>query len=382
VPSARGASATATLANGKAFDALAANGFLGVRAFSNQNMVFNNTVTQMVTLGGVNRNPLPAPPNQMLNVPGYYVATRSPAKIMVPTGMFVPSKLFPGKMNQVYNFFSPSVALVNNRGPGALSKGDLSKFNDQYTITSNSGQYTGMASAFIDPTGIRRIMASASVAGPLPAPNGGAVGQVNDPIDIPAGSQLAYAPTVSGDVDLDSSNESGGAVFYAEDSNSFSSDVVDNFEADGDPLNQTLWYLSIGASDTTTDGTAKVNVDFEMNPADLGEFSLPSSFVSSLGSFSNAMGEAGLIDGEVDSMLMSDLTVTGDEVDLPSGGLDLLPDGTMFDAPTGADDEFGDGAAAGISVPEPGPGLMFLAIGGSAMLCRWRRSVRPEMAGH
>jgi hypothetical protein len=225
-------------------------------------------------------------------------------------------------------------------------------------------------------------MATASVAAPLPPPNGAAVGQVNDPIDIPAGSQLAYAPTVSGDVDLDSANESGGAIFYAEDSNSFTSDNVNNFEADGAPLNQTLWYLAIGASDTTTDGTGKLNVDFEMNPADLGEFSLPSGFVSSLGSFSNAMGEASLIDGEVDSMVMSDLTVTGDEIDLPSAGLDLLPDGTMFDAPTGADDEFGDGAAAGVSVPEPGPGLMFLAIGGTAMLCRWRKSVRPQIAGY
>src|SRR3984885_1111838 len=173
--SANGASVTATLANGKAFDALAANGTLGVRAFSQQNQTFNNTVTQTVTIGGVNKNPLPAPPNQMLNTPGYYIATRSPAKIEVPTGMFVPSPLFPGRMNEIVNTFSPTVAIVNNRGPGALNKGDLSMINDQYTINSNTGQYTGSGSAFIDPAGTRRIMATASVAAPLPPPNGAAV---------------------------------------------------------------------------------------------------------------------------------------------------------------------------------------------------------------
>lgn len=377
VSSAYGASAQGTLGAGAAMGALANNGFLGVRAYSTQNNAVNTTVTPSVRLNNNPTNPLPAPPNQMLNTPGYYVLSRSQASILVPTGMFVPNPLFPNRPpNQIFNRLTPIASLVNNQGPGALNKSSLKMANDQYMITSTTGQYTGMARAFINAAGARMVSASAMITGQLPPQNGNATGQVNDPIDIPAGDQLPYAPTVSGDVDLDSSTESGGVVFYAEDSNSFTTDTVDNFENDGDPLNQTLWYLSLGASDVTTNGTATVNVDFELNPAELGEISLPPSFVSSLGSFSTPTAEAGLIDAEVDSLVTSDLTVTGDEVDLPSGGLDLLPVGSMFDAPAGADDEFGDGVAASVEVPEPAPGLMFLAVGGAAMLCRWRRSTR------
>lgn len=236
-------------------------------------------------------------------------------------------------------------------------KSTLTMPGDNVTLTSTSGMYTAQAAAFqATPKG--EIFASTSVDG-TPPPTGQTAAQAIDPFTVPSGSLYPYDPTVTASIEIDSTNIAGGIAEFAVDSSTFTSDTLDNFVDDGSPLDQTLWYLSVGAGTPTTRANS-VLVDFEINPLALNEIMFSPSFLASLGSYSDATSEVLLIDNAIDRYITSQLEPDDAAVDL--NDVSIFPVDTMFQAIDGGV-EYADGIDAVVgSVPEPAS-LAILAFG-------------------
>ena len=364
-----GASVTVTLNNGGGpFAALAARGTVTVDAYSQQQgLGKNTTVTSDVTTGGVTVNPAPG-----ANAGGFSIGSSPSINASYRTGR-----------NLVLRNVGRTVNLSRVGGggvPSLLNKASLTMAGDQYTINSNTGVYTGQAKAFIDADGNRLVNASATVAGAMP-PQGEAAGRALDPFSFSSLTPIAYNPTLTAEIDLDNSTESGGIEAFATDSAEFTADSLDNFDADGDPLQNTLWFLTAG-SDGDTAGTGDFDVDFELNSTALtsNEIAFSSAFLSEVqsdfGNFgSNATLEATEIDEEIDKALESEVTKVGD--DFVFNNINIMPAGTMF-TPDMAGETYADEVDADISAaPLPGAagsGMVLIGLIGAAKLLRARTS--------
>lgn len=326
-------------------------GFMNVAAYSDEQGFGQNVdVSSNVVFGGV-----------MQTAPGQYrtgVGLTS-QKIFVPNGN---QRLANGRMIPDGAFFGP--VAQNTSGTGlAFSKSRLSAVGDTDSITSQTAGWIGMGSVTntsVAGRGKYTVTASA-LAGEFPGHSAGLAG---DPIDIPTGS-YSYDPDINVTVDIDP-GESGDARVYAVDGSTFTSDDVENFQADGEPLQNALWSLVMGGTSPSS-SSANVDVDFELNPAALNELAFPPSYLAGLGSFSSQTQEAELIDQSMDNEIVSDETFAGDMDSLTD--VDPFPSGTMF-SPMTNDEEYNDGVDAAIQVPEPGT-LSLLAVG--AVVCLRRR---------
>jgi MYXO-CTERM domain-containing protein len=292
--------------------------------------------------------------------------------IAVPTGqMYKPMIFDGGKLITL-----PERMSTNTSGPtisaGPLSKSSLSLPNDYANVQSTSAIYNGVAQAFVSSKGVRGIFASAYIAG-NPPPGGAAAGQALDPINVPSGSSYPYTPTVTGSLEIDSTTVTGGFSAFVIDSSVFTSDTVDNFVADGEPMSGMLWSVTVG-SDTPTNTAASVLVDFELNPLALNEIQFPSAFLASLGTYSDATTESLLIEEAIDQSLASQMTQTGNEFDLVDAS--LFPAGTMFEAIAGGV-EYADDVDAGIAAaPEPASAALVI-VGLAGLLLHRRRQDYP-----
>ncbi len=121
--------------------------------------------------------------------------------------------------------------------------------------------------AFFDGRGIffftkNMIQAKASGSG-----NGRAAGAAFDPVPVANGS-YAYQQVINASIQLDNPTDMGGLLYFAVDSQTSPDPSV--FYAKGQPLDQTLWYLSIAETGPLTSRSdlldpSKFSVTFQIN---------------------------------------------------------------------------------------------------------------------
>jgi hypothetical protein len=347
---------------------LAARGTVTVDAYSQQGNTKNTNVTSSAVTGGA------------AAAAGTFAVGSSPS---------INASYTVGKNILVLKSLGRTVNLSRTAGPtprSLLNKASLTMDGDNYTITSNTGAYTGMGKASVDADAmgnlIRSVSASAMVAGAMP-PSGEAAGRALDPFDTSAASAITvihnYDPTLNADVDIDAAHESGGVEAFAADSKTFTSDDLNNFDADRDPLGNTLWYLLLGSDEVTSD-KSDVGVDFVLNSEDLmdGELSFAPTFLGTVttdfGNYgSNMNQEATEIDEEIDKDIESSSAFTdvGDNEEFTN--LDIMPMGTTLTLKGG--EEYADEVDADISVPLPASAIsgIVLLIGLGTMQLRRAR---------
>jgi hypothetical protein len=262
------------------------------------------------------------------------------------------------------NYYQPTVGLAVTMGtapntttvPVAIRKNSIANPGDNVTLTSTSGAYSATAKAFVSSGGVRGILADATGT---PPPGGRSAARAFDPIDIPSGTAFSYSPTISATVQLGSAGIDGGFAYFAVDSSVFTSDTVDNYVQDGAPFDGSLWYLTVGG-DSPTASTSDAQVDFQLNPLALNEIQLPTSFIASLGPFTDTDSEVLLIDSAIDQSIGSQLTLNGNTVGLDN--VNVFPTGTTFGAINGGVEYAEDVDAALTTAPEPAS-LVILATG-------------------
>jgi hypothetical protein len=336
-------SAKASAANPSA-PAFSSGGYLNVAAYSEQVDIGSNaSVTSDVVLGGSTA----ASPGQYrsgVGLTSQQIAVQNGFKVSPLTGKMVPSYTYSGPVAQIL-------------GPGqfALNKGQLSQPDDHVSITSTTGAYSGSASVSNQTNPLINlnfpkyaINAEATVDDSGDVLPGDASALAGDPVNIPAGT-YTYDPSLDSSVQL-TKDEEGSARVYAVDGATFTSDSVDNFVADGESVDHTLWTLTQYGSAGGAGGIS--GYDFYLNPAALSEITFPSSYLATLGSYSDATSEALLIDQAVDDDIFS---LTGGTSDLAD--FDPFPSGTTY-TPSVDGEEYADGADAVIAAPEPG--IIFL----------------------
>lgn len=330
-------------------------GFMNVAAYSDEQGFGQNVdVSSNVVFGGVKQ----IAPGQYRTGTGLTSQT-----IFVPNGQ-MKLNLSGTRLIPDGSFLGP--VAQNTSGTGlAFSKSKLSVMGDTDSITSQTAGWIGMGSVTntsVPGKGKYTVSASA-LAGEF---MGHSAGLAGDPIDIPSGS-YNYDPDINVTVDIDP-GEAGDARVYAVDGSTFSTDDVENFQADGEPLQNALWSLVMGGTSPSS-SSSSVDVDFELNPAALNEITFPSSYLADLGSYSNQTQEAQLIDQSMDTEIMSDETFAGDVDTLTD--VDPFPSGTMF-SPATNNEEYNDGVDAAIEAPEPGA-LSLVAAGAGLCLRRNKR---------
>lgn len=330
-------------------------GYMNVAAYSDQMGASNTTVTSTVVFGGV---PQVAPANYKT---GVGLTTTS---IFVPNGKM---KLnFAGTRMVPDGTYLKPVAQNTSTNGLAFTKNFLSAVGDQDTIESATGLYSGEAS--VSNTSVpgqgKYTLSASAIAGILP---GHAAALAGDPEDIPSGT-YTYDPNITADINL-TSGEAGDARIYAVDGYTDTTDSVDNFIADDEPLNEALWSLVIGGNTPSTN-SSNVTVDFELNPTALNEITFPSSYLAALGSYSNQSSEASLVDQSMDTTLAADMSDVAGQDDLTD--VDPFPSGTTF-TPETNEEEYSDGVDVGIEAPEPAAIWMISAFAG---LCLRRHPPR------
>jgi hypothetical protein len=278
--------------------------------------------------------------------------------------------------------------LVVERG---VPKANLSSAGDMDSLTSASGDYSGTATQFERSVGfpnlatgtVKEIQAqvetsptrSTRIRQALP---GKAAAQAVDPFTVAGGSSYAYLIGVDASIDIDESPDQAGVLVFGTDSNMFTTDTLDNFVEDGDPLNDTLWTLAL-SGDGLIDSASELGIDFELNPLALQEINFPTSYLAALPGYSASLTPdelAPLIDAEFDDRI-------GQAVSFGSGfptltGFSLFPDGTTYTPLNGLDDTYLDGVAAAVEAPEPsGLAMLGAALPTAALFRRRGRTRSP-----
>jgi hypothetical protein len=176
-------------------------------------------------------------------------------------------------------------------------------------------------------------------------------------------------------VELDSGNIVGGFAAFALDSSTFTTDTLDNFEDDGSPLDKTLWYFAVGGH--LVNNALVALIDFQLNPLALDEIQFSSSFLASLGLYTDAASEALLINQALNTFIASQVDI--DDFTLTFEDVHLFPDDTTFQ-PLAGGVQYANGVAAVVSaVPEPPP-LAILAVGLLGIAAFRRSRTKPSTA--
>ncbi|MFI5382396.1 MAG: hypothetical protein ACHRHE_24120, partial [Tepidisphaerales bacterium] len=264
----------------------------------------------------------------------------------------------------------PPLAVQRN-----IPKSNLASAGDMDSLTSASGDYSGTATQFERVVGfpiatgtVKEIQAkvetsptrSTRIRQALP---GNAAAMAEDPFTVAGGSSYAYLIGADVSINIDEAPDRAGALVFATDSNLFTTDSLDNFVEDGEPLNDALWTLEV-SGDGLIDSTAELGIDFELNPLAPKEINFPTAYLTSLPGYSAALTPdelAPLIDEEFDGRVRDAMLFSSGSASLT--GFSVFPDGTTYTPLNGIDDTYLDGVAAAVEAPEPSG----LAVAGIAL---------------
>jgi hypothetical protein len=308
-----------------------------------------------VSLYAFSQQTAPAPKGVNLTVTGTLVqngVTTFPAPTKL-TGakdkITVTKALDPGKGLKTYPpYGGPIYGLVGIPKPTVAG--------DSAQVQSLTGVFFGKATAVAP--GLNNDPAGYIEAGGVNTGNGSqkgdAAAKTVDPVLIYSGITFSYAPSVDATVELNNPDERGAVDFFATDSNVFTSDSLNNFVADGAPLSDTLWVMSLSASESIS-SASDISAGFDLNPLALDEITLPVAYLKSLSLHYASLTPnqlAVLIDAQIDKEIACSLDVSGGIGTLSD--FDPFPDGTTFTGAGGTDVSFADGVDAGlVAVPLP-----------------------------
>jgi hypothetical protein len=208
-------------------------------------------------------------------------------------------------------------------------------------------------------------------AGGMGAGTGRAAAAAFDPITVSPGS-YQYQATIDASLQLDGPRDTGGILFFAVDSRTTD---LQTFYQMGQPLDQTLWYLSIaeqGPVFSTADlfDPAKFDVAFKINDPALLDATMPNG-----SAYSDAAIAAAVLNAFT---VVSDTATLSNYLLFPSNlpGA-ALPGMTLYNVDSAI--EYGNGVNAGLTaVPEPSSlALLTVAILAASVGAFRRHSVKP-----
>jgi hypothetical protein len=234
--------------------------------------------------------------------------------------------------------------------------------------SSTTGAFMGLA-AFTTPT--NRISAGGTGAG-----TGRAAAAAFDPIAVSPGS-YQYQATIDASLQLDGPDDAGGILFFAVDSRTTD---LQTFYQMGEPLDQTLWYLSIaeqGPVFSTADlfDPAKFDVTFKINDPALVDATMPNGSAYSDAAIAAALLNAFTVENDT-ATLSNYLLFPSNVVGAP------LPGMTVYNVDSTI--EYGNGVNAGLTtVPEPSSlTLLTIAIlAAGAVVLRRQLGMSVEVRG-
>lgn len=256
----------------------------------------------------------------------------------------------PGNISPHFALLSPVAQVVGPNGTD-LTTGGLVEPGDAVSISSDTGNYGGVSTVVnaTDPSTDQLLpkytLNAEAYVDPSETSPGLSAASGSDLLNIPAGTYL-YDPTVDCSIRVDPNNQKAAARIYAVDDNSFTSDGVDHFVIDGEPMDQALW--SLWRYDSQGKYVGIINWNFELNPAALSEISFPADYLASLGLYSDPESEAALIDRSINTALENYLDKHGwSLVDF-----DPFPMGTTY-TPLVVGEGYASGVDSAIFIPEP-----------------------------
>jgi hypothetical protein len=315
----------------------------------------NDQVTVRLVTGGVPSNDPPA-------------ASDSTNRIQVPKQ---------GEKGTFLSYGGPTVALTRQ------DKSLMIAAPDTETLTSTSDKYIGHAYAQARAPGFGQSFGALTNKlwnGQSPAPPPGqAAAAAYDPFTIPGGQSYDYPLVIDATLDSDA-DSTVGALYYALDSKTYTSGILDDFQQDTPPMSQTLYWLGIAAGSGTIQSSSDIQISFELNPLALNEITFPSPWLATIPGYSGsltAQARADLIEQQIESEMRQPgvFAIGGGSATL--SGYSVFPDGTSF-TPDGGSVEYADGVNAGInSVPEPST-VGLLGVGALGIMRCCRRS-RPAL---
>ena len=106
------------------------------------------------------------------------------------------------------------------------------------------------------------------------------------------------------------------------------------------------------ASSLTTSPSA-VSVDFQLNPAALGEISFSSAFLATIGPYSDPASEAAAVDAAADLSIESQLVEDAGGAAVDLNALNVFPAGTTYTVAANGVDYLDEVDAGVTGVPEP-----------------------------
>lgn len=230
--------------------------------------------------------------------------------------------------------------------------------------------------AFFDGRGIFNFETNTLSAKASGQGMGKAAGGAFDPVPVAPGS-YAYNQVINASIQLDNAADTSGVLYFAVDSRQTDPET---FYANGEPLNETLWYLSIAATGPLTSlsdllDPSKLSVTFQITDPALLDVVDPSNVPYTNAEIAAAVRDAFTVAGDTATLTDFDLFPVDPTLDpqCDAAGQPLCGSAT-YNVDSNIEYGVGVNAALTTTVPEPTTaGLLATALTSLVFLRRrWR----------